>query len=233
MRSGDADLDHDGTITPDELFDYACDRLRADGRSQTPRKWALDVGGAIVLSRAGARRGTPLPAFAAKSGGPPAAPGRPRWAISALAAGAVVLVAIVLALTLGGGGDSPQQVGQNRPTTATIGAPAATAAAPTAVAAIAPVATNPPPPSTAPAPAVRIVGPTLVTRNVQTCWTVEWTSVVGGTWSLPGFNLSNPSWGPGEGFCATVTGAGSYILTLRATANDGRTATSSLTFAAS
>jgi hypothetical protein len=240
MRSGAADLDHDGTITPDELFDYACDRLRADGRSQTPRKWALDVGGDIVLSRTGTQQTSPAPVFARKSGAAPTAPPRPRWLVPAAAIGAVLLVAIVLVLAGAFGGDDPEQLDQSTATTATVAAPTtaavtttaavATTAAPVATVpttVAAPAATSPPP---APPPSVRIVGPTAVQRNVQACWTVEWANVVGGTWSLPGFNMANPGWSPGDGFCATVQQSGNYTLTLTANAADGRVVSNSLTF---
>jgi hypothetical protein len=80
---------------------------------------------------------------------------------------------------------------------------------------------------------VRIAGPATARVNTQTCWTVEWAAVVNGTWSMPGFNLSNPNWAPGDGFCATVTAPGSYSITLRANAADGPVATNILTFTAS
>ena len=235
MRTGAADLDHDGTITPDELFDYACDRLRAEGRSQTPRKWALDVGGDIILVRTGGHQVQPAPVLTKKAAGPPPARVRPLLGIIPAAA-AVVVVLVVLVVALMGGGDGDGGLVANPTTsaaTATTAAVTTTAAAPTTVAVVTTVPTTAAPAPTAPPPSVRIAGPTTARVNTQTCWTVEWAAVVSGTWSMPGFNLANPNWAPGNGFCATVTAPGSYSITLRANAADGAVATNSLTFTAS
>jgi hypothetical protein len=50
LRSGDADLDQDGRISVDDLYDYVCRRVRERTASQTPGM-AGDVRGAIMLAR--------------------------------------------------------------------------------------------------------------------------------------------------------------------------------------
>ncbi|MFI6497815.1 caspase family protein [Nonomuraea typhae] len=51
LRTGDADLDHDGEITVDELFDYVARRVREAGVGQVPRKWSFETTGALVVAR--------------------------------------------------------------------------------------------------------------------------------------------------------------------------------------
>ncbi|WP_157244970.1 caspase, EACC1-associated type [Nonomuraea typhae] len=51
LRTGGADLDHDGEITADELFDYAARRVREAGVGQVPRKWSFETTGALVVAR--------------------------------------------------------------------------------------------------------------------------------------------------------------------------------------
>jgi formylglycine-generating enzyme required for sulfatase activity len=51
LDTGEADLDGDGQITIDELYDYVLDRIRQETSDQRPRKWALDVEGKIVIAR--------------------------------------------------------------------------------------------------------------------------------------------------------------------------------------
>src|SRR5947208_2913147 len=46
LRTGNADLDHDGRITYDELYDYTLDRVRAETPYQTPGKWVFALKGA-------------------------------------------------------------------------------------------------------------------------------------------------------------------------------------------
>lgn len=58
LDSGEADLDHDGWISFDELYAFAADRLRRQLSTQTPTKSALDVRGTIFLAR---RRGANVP----------------------------------------------------------------------------------------------------------------------------------------------------------------------------
>ena len=52
LQSGAADLNRDGYITLDELYDYVYDRVLSSGRArQTPQKWAQQVEGQIVIAR--------------------------------------------------------------------------------------------------------------------------------------------------------------------------------------
>lgn len=52
MQSGAADLNQDGYITLDELYDYVYDRVLSGGHTrQTPQKWAQQVEGQIVIAR--------------------------------------------------------------------------------------------------------------------------------------------------------------------------------------
>jgi uncharacterized caspase-like protein len=50
LRSGDADIDEDGEISVDDLYDYVCRRIRERSPNQTPGM-AGDVRGRIVLAR--------------------------------------------------------------------------------------------------------------------------------------------------------------------------------------
>ena len=60
LRSGEADVDEDGVISVDELYDYVCDRVRERSPHQTPGM-AGDRRGDIVIARSprGARRRRP------------------------------------------------------------------------------------------------------------------------------------------------------------------------------
>jgi len=51
LRSGEADLDHDGAVTPDELYDYVHEKVVAQRPTQRPGKWEWDVRGQVVLAR--------------------------------------------------------------------------------------------------------------------------------------------------------------------------------------
>lgn len=46
---GEADLDSNGQITVDELYDYACDQISKHTSKQTPGKWSYKQHGEIVL----------------------------------------------------------------------------------------------------------------------------------------------------------------------------------------
>jgi len=50
LRSGRADLDGDGLISVDELYEYTYNRVRESQPSQTPRAW-IDVQGQLVIAR--------------------------------------------------------------------------------------------------------------------------------------------------------------------------------------
>lgn len=60
--SGAADLDGNGFITADELYDYACERMSAETSDQTPVMWAFGVQGDLVLARSRTSSDSPLPA---------------------------------------------------------------------------------------------------------------------------------------------------------------------------
>jgi hypothetical protein len=51
LRTGAADLDGDGIITIDELYDYVYDQVLNDTAKQTPGKWAFGQQGDIVIAR--------------------------------------------------------------------------------------------------------------------------------------------------------------------------------------
>lgn len=51
LKTGQADLDHDGRITADELYDYVYDQVVEQTPKQTPGKWAFKERGEIVLAR--------------------------------------------------------------------------------------------------------------------------------------------------------------------------------------
>lgn len=56
LSSGDADTDRDGVVTIDELYDYVHEQVRRRNPSQTPRKWALDQQGKVVVARVMGKR---------------------------------------------------------------------------------------------------------------------------------------------------------------------------------
>jgi hypothetical protein len=51
LETGEADLDNDGLITVDELYEYLLEGIGRIKPEQKPRKWALDVEGSIVIAR--------------------------------------------------------------------------------------------------------------------------------------------------------------------------------------
>jgi hypothetical protein len=51
LKTGEADLDADGEITIDELYDYVYDRVVSVTPKQTPGKWAYRQQGEIVIAR--------------------------------------------------------------------------------------------------------------------------------------------------------------------------------------
>lgn len=51
LRSGDADIDQDGKISVDELYDYVFEKVVAVTPRQTPGKWAYKQQGGIILAR--------------------------------------------------------------------------------------------------------------------------------------------------------------------------------------
>jgi uncharacterized caspase-like protein len=51
LKTGEADLDQDGHISLDELYDYVYDRVVGETPLQKPGMWALDVQGEIIIAR--------------------------------------------------------------------------------------------------------------------------------------------------------------------------------------
>ena len=50
LNSGEADLNHDGRITVDELYDYAYGEVVRYTPQQTPGKWSYKEQGEIVIA---------------------------------------------------------------------------------------------------------------------------------------------------------------------------------------
>jgi len=51
LETGSADLDMDGMVSVDELYDYVFDRVRDKTPNQTPGKWITDVQGKLYIAR--------------------------------------------------------------------------------------------------------------------------------------------------------------------------------------
>ena len=51
LETGEADLDGDGWISLDELYDYVYDRVTDETPKQTPGKWTFDLQGEILIAR--------------------------------------------------------------------------------------------------------------------------------------------------------------------------------------
>jgi hypothetical protein len=119
LETGDADLNRDGTVTLDELYDYVYGRVLDASPRQRPHKWAFGVEGQIAIARAeggaaqltGGAAQLPIDARPAVSDAPPAAARRPprirRRGIVAVAGVLAVGVAVaaVAAVLLTGNGD--------------------------------------------------------------------------------------------------------------------------------
>lgn len=65
LETGEADIDGNGLITFDELYEYASSQVKKEVPTQTPRKWGFDTQGKIVISRAPykSKYNTPLRKF--------------------------------------------------------------------------------------------------------------------------------------------------------------------------
>jgi hypothetical protein len=51
LRTGAADVDRDGVVSVDELYEYLYDRMRDETPHQTPQKWSYGGEGELVLAR--------------------------------------------------------------------------------------------------------------------------------------------------------------------------------------
>ncbi len=51
LRTGDADIDHDGHISVDDAYAYVFDQIQAAGAAQTPQRWLYGAEGRILLAR--------------------------------------------------------------------------------------------------------------------------------------------------------------------------------------
>ena len=51
LETGDADLDQDGLVALDELYDYIYDKVRTATPNQTPGKWTFGVQGELIIAR--------------------------------------------------------------------------------------------------------------------------------------------------------------------------------------
>ncbi len=51
LETGEADLDADGMVTLDELYDYVYERVIDETPKQTPGKWVFDMQGDILIAR--------------------------------------------------------------------------------------------------------------------------------------------------------------------------------------
>jgi hypothetical protein len=113
LETGAADLNGDGHVTLDELYDFVYGRVVDSSPRQRPHKWAFGVEGQIVVARSSptaAPIAAPPPAAIAA---PTTTPGsdrpwyrrRPAWALAAVIAVAAVTVGAVVAFGAGGGGD--------------------------------------------------------------------------------------------------------------------------------
>ncbi len=108
LRSGEADVDEDGVISVDELYDYVCDRVRERSPHQTPGM-AGDRRGDIVIARSPQRTATPppvppVPPQPQPQPQPPTSRRRRRREFALATSGAAVATAIATALLVGGGG---------------------------------------------------------------------------------------------------------------------------------
>ena len=113
LRTGNADLNGDGNVTLDELYDYVYGRVLDSSPRQRPHKWAFGVEGQIVVARSSpTAAGSTLepvewppaeaiPVASASRDGPSHRPWYRHplvWAVAALAAAGAAATGAVLAL---------------------------------------------------------------------------------------------------------------------------------------
>jgi Caspase domain len=131
LETGDADLNGDGRVTLDELYDYVYGRVLDASPRQRPHKWAFGVEGQIFIARttAPAAQPTPPPERPPAETAPAAhAPktARPRkpllrrplvWAGAAIVAAGAAAVTAALAFT---GPDEPPSLAAGRNTALSV-----------------------------------------------------------------------------------------------------------------
>jgi len=71
LQTGAADIDGDGLVSVDDMYEYARRQLAEQPRLQTPRKWEFDVSGRIVLARSATAAEPATTAPERRSEGPP------------------------------------------------------------------------------------------------------------------------------------------------------------------
>jgi hypothetical protein len=59
LETGEADMDGDGWVSLDELYDYVYDQVTEETPQQTPGKWTFDLQGDITIARSPLGRRTP------------------------------------------------------------------------------------------------------------------------------------------------------------------------------
>jgi hypothetical protein len=89
LETGEADLDQDGLVGLDELYDYVYDKVRETTPNQTPGKWTFGVEGELYIARRSRPITTPAPL-------PPALEQAIESPLAGVRAGAVQELAAVL-----------------------------------------------------------------------------------------------------------------------------------------
>jgi hypothetical protein len=51
LRTGEADLEHDGVVTVDELYEYVRRRVREEVPGQDPKKWEFEAAGGLIFAK--------------------------------------------------------------------------------------------------------------------------------------------------------------------------------------
>ena len=119
LETGEADRDHDGAVSIDDLHKHVYERVREARRGQTPLLWSLGLAGTLHI----ARNPRPQPAAPAAPPAPPAhAPpperrSRRRPVVAALAS--VLVVAVMVAAVVASGSDDKRPL--NRPGGVAVG----------------------------------------------------------------------------------------------------------------
>jgi hypothetical protein len=108
LRSGAADIDGDGQVSVDDLYEHVYERVRETTPNQTPSKWTFDVQGELVIARSPLGRvsmpvdGDRTPAPAEASGPPFALPAESSRATASRSHRDLALSGVALIFALGG-----------------------------------------------------------------------------------------------------------------------------------